>query len=135
MHRIFLIHGGTLGREAWAWAILAATATFLAGALSLVSLALNNASCLRLDMATAWIAVLAVFYWYVITLLCSKRLADCDGPPWFPLAVAIPGFVLILGFSYDLFDELKELGPVVIGYLIALPLPPLVACATCKGST
>ena len=64
----------------------------------------------------------------VVTLLCAKRLIDCERPVWLALTVAGPGLLVILALAAGGAHAWPTLA-VVAAYFTVFSLPALIACA------
>ncbi|SFV26790.1 hypothetical protein [Hyphomicrobium facile] len=134
MLRIFLSFERRLTQEQWGWATAAATAIYICGCYLCLSLAIRQGEIASRVNFSLWLVVWSTAFSYVITALCAQRLADSGQPVWLCATVAVPGFLLVLGFAFDFVAEMPVLGPILIAYLGVRPLPVLVACATSKSA-
>jgi uncharacterized membrane protein YhaH (DUF805 family) len=63
-----------------------------------------------------------------VTLLCAKRLLDCERPLWLALTVAGPALFMILAFGTGI-EHVWSVTTVLAAYSAVFALPALIACA------
>jgi uncharacterized membrane protein YhaH (DUF805 family) len=123
----FSLRGG-LSRNEWRWAMVVAGAVFS----FVVSLLIGNGEA---DYATprrsgsSWpLFALCFACLGVVTLLCAKRLVDCQRPVWLALAVPVPGLLMIAALAVAPQHVWPTL-TIISAYAALFALPALIACA------
>lgn len=129
---VFFSLRGSLPRDQWRWAMIAAVAAFA----FVVSLLIGNGG--ADDAAPEWAGPSwPLFAWCfaplgVVTLLCAKRLLDCRRPMWLALPVPGPGVFLVAALTVAVEYAWPTLA-VIIAYSALFALPALIACAICEA--
>lgn len=124
---IFFSLRGSLPRNQWSLAMVIAVSVFS----FVASLLLGgmDEGYGRSEWSPSWAFVgwsFAVLC--IVTLLCAKRLLDCHRPVWLALPILGPGLLLGLVFALGIEPSWSILA-LMAGYLAALTLPGLIACA------
>ena len=125
---VFFSLRGSLPRDQWRLAMIAAGAVFL----FVVSLLLGNSEpdyAASEPAGPSWLVVawcLAVLC--VVTLLCAKRLLDCQRPVWLALTVTGAGLLTISTLATATHHAWPTLA-VMSAYFALFALPALIACA------
>lgn len=132
LRSVFFSLRGRLPRDQWRWAMVVAGSVFLC----VVSLLKGNID--AGDQGSEWAGPSwLMFLWCVtvlcvVTLLCAKRLLDCERPVWLALTVAGPGLLLIPALAMGPHSMQPTL-TVMAAYFALFALPALIACAVRGG--
>ena len=129
---VFFSLRGSLPRDQWRWAMIAAVAAFA----FVVSLLIGNGGA---DHAApewagpSWPLFAGCFAVLgIATLLCAKRLLDCRRPMWLALPVPGPGVFMIAALTVAAEHAWPTLA-VITAYSALFALPGLIACAICEA--
>lgn len=125
---IFFSLRGSLPRQDWHLAMVISSAVFTCG-LSLLLDGQDDPYAQSAQEGPSWL----LLFWCLaflggITLLCAKRLLDCQRPMWLALTIPPPGVLFILALAWGMHTSWPLL-TFMAAYLTLFALPALIACA------
>ncbi len=128
---LFFSFRGRIGRQVWWFGVVVVAAAAIGG------IALFNVDSFDESAnAVRGAPTMAAFLWallcvYILTALCTKRLADSQRPSWLRHTVSIPGALAISGWGAGIFLNplASPIETVVFWALVIMPIPAIIGSA------